>query len=364
MEDFLVIGGGLIGLLTARELDAAGARVRLLERGTIGRGSSWAGGGILSPLHPWRYPNPVTELARWSQHAYRSLCETLRLKSGIDPQWTESGMLMLDVHDVPDALQWAAVFGYMLEPLDAERASTVEPALARVDGRSVWMPHVAQVRNPRLLKAVRSDLEQRGMPLLEGNEVTGLRIRGGRITGAETTQGTVEAANVVVASGAWSAELLREAGQMPAVEPVRGQMLLFRTEPGTVTRIVLRGERYIIPRRDGHVLVGSTMERVGFDPRVTDDAREELTAFAGQTVGALAAARLERHWAGLRPGSPTGVPYIGPHPEIDGLFVNAGQYRNGVVTAPASARLLADLALGRDPVLDPAPFAWDAPRHP
>jgi glycine oxidase len=144
---------------------------------------------------------------------------------------------------------------------------------------------------------------------------------------------------------------------MPPVHPVKGQMLLLRGEPGAVQRIVLGETRYVIPRRDGRVLVGSTMENADFDKTPTELAKQSLLASARELIPLLGDYRLERHWAGLRPGSPAGVPFIGPHPELEGLFFNAGHYRNGVVMGPASARLVADLLLGREPILNPALFS-------
>ena len=133
-------------------------------------------------------------------------------------------------------------------------------------------------------------------------------------------------------------------------------MLLFRGPVGLVRRIVLSRDRYVIPRRDGRVLVGSTLEHVEFDKSTTPAARAELHREALRLIPALADCAVEHHWAGLRPGSPIGVPFVGEHPRIQGLYVNAGHYRNGVVLGPASARLLADQMLGRTPALDPAPY--------
>jgi glycine oxidase len=139
-------------------------------------------------------------------------------------------------------------------------------------------------------------------------------------------------------------------------------MLLFRAAPGTISRMVLEDARYIIPRRDGRTLFGSTLEDVGFEKRTTPEARDELYALATERFPVLKGLPIEAHWAGLRPSSPAGVPYIGRHPEIEGLFINTGHFRNGIVLGPASARLAADLILGRTPILDPAPYAWNAPR--
>ncbi|WP_338055862.1 glycine oxidase ThiO [Sulfurivermis fontis] len=351
----MVVGGGVIGLLSARELASGGCRVRLLEMNGVGRASSWAGGGILSPLYPWRYPDPVTELARWSQAAYPELAERLRDEGGIDPEWTRNGMLMLDTSDQVQARSWAERFGYRLELLDGVGLRQCEPALADGDA-ALWMADVAQVRNPRLVRAVRHALVKQGGLIEEGCEVTELLVRGGRVAGVRTMRGDFSADVVVMAAGAWSGRLLAELAVRPEIRPVRGQMLLFRGPPGLVSRIILGPRHYVIPRRDGRVLVGSTMEEVGFDSTTTAAAREELLAAAVGLVPALAACELERHWAGLRPGSPDGVPYIGEHPEVAGLYLNSGHFRNGVVLAPASARLLADLVLGRAPLLDPAAY--------
>jgi len=353
--DVVVIGGGLIGLLTARELSAAGASVTVLERGQPGRESSWAGGGILSPLYPWRYPDPVSELARWSQGVYPELCRALAA-TGIDPEWTRSGMLLLDGQREP-AGQWSTRFGYPLETPSGDDVARLEPALAGpFEGGLLRLPTVAQVRNPRLLTALRRDLVARGVRIHAHRAVRGLRQEGGRVTAVETDAGPVAAGAAVLAAGAWSAEV---AGGLPVplpVRPVRGQMLLFRTPPGTLRHIVLDRGRYLIPRRDGRILAGSTMEEVGFDTGTTAPARAGIMRFARQRLPELAHCPIEWQWSGLRPGSPSGVPFIGPYPGIGGLFLNTGHFRNGVVMGPASARLLVDLVTGRPPILEPGPY--------
>lgn len=360
--DCIIIGGGLIGMLTARELALAGLSVTVVERGRAGAEASWAGGGILSPLYPWRYGDAVSALAQWSQERYQALSEALAEESGVDPQWTRSGLLMLGAAQAREAATWAARFGAEIERLDAPATTQCEPALAAVQTDALWMPRVAQVRNPRLVKALRGSIVHAGVTLKEDTPVTDLLLDHGQIRGVRTAAGTISAPRVVIAGGAWSAALVAVTGVEIAVEPVRGQMIVFDARPGLLRHVVMHEGRYLIPRRDGHVLAGSTLEYVGFDKSTTDTALAELRAVACRLVPELARFDIERQWSGLRPGSPAGVPFIGAIEAVDGLFVNAGHFRNGVVLAPASVRLLADLVLGRRPILDPAPYRPSTPR--
>lgn len=361
MSDILVIGGGIIGLLTARELVQAGAQVTLVEMGETGREASWAGGGIISPLYPWRYRDSVTALASWSQHIYPSLCTELHDETGIDPELTRNGLLILDMEELDQALAWAGRHQAEIEILDAERLHADEPDLGPRPARSMLMPAVAQVRNPRLVKSARRALEGR-IVLREQEEVLELLVEQGRVRGVRTDKGEIQADQVVICAGAWTAKLLEQLGSQPEIEPVRGQMILFLARPGEISHITLYRDRYVIPRRDGHILIGSTMERTGFVKATTAEAKEELYRSAVELFPILKRTPIENHWSGLRPGSPSGVPYIGAYPGIEGIYLNAGHYRNGVVTGPASARLMADLILGREPILDPAPYALEAER--
>jgi glycine oxidase len=357
--DCIVVGGGLLGLLTARALSHAGAKVVLLERGETGRESSWAGGGIVSPLVPWDYPDAVSALVSWSQQHYPVLARELGEETGIDVEWTRSGLLMVDVALDPLIESWAERRHCRLQSLDGVQAKSLEPGLADDFRSSILLPDVGQIRNPRLCKALRRSLDLRGVDIHENTPVLGFMTQGDTLRGVRTATGEYPAERVVITAGAWSAQLLKETGLDLPVKPVRGQMIQFQAPPGLLKHIVLYRNHYLIPRLDGLILAGSTLEYTGFDKETTVEARDELQRAATTLVPALSECELVRQWAGLRPGSPEGVPFIGEHPRIRGLFVNAGHFRNGVVMAPASVQLLLELMRKQPRFTDSSPYVID-----
>lgn len=353
MSDILVIGGGIIGMLTARELSLAGMKVTIIEQGVAGHESSWAGGGIISPLYPWRYPDAVSALAKWGQAFYPELIEEINAGTGLDAELVQSGLLVL-ADEQEQALAWAEKWQSNLQVIDTQEIIDVEPELSPglAKNKAIWMPDVYQVRNPRLVKVTKKYLLKQGVKFLEQTEVTGFITQASKVTGVKASSGEILADKVLLAGGAWSARLLKNMHINIEVEPVKGQMILFKSNPGKIKRITLSQDRYVIPRKDGRVLVGSTLEHTGFKKEITSSAREELMAEAFRIIPALQEAEIEHHWAGLRPGSTTGIPYICAIPEMEGLYLNTGHFRNGVVLGPASGRLMSDLILKKQPILD------------
>ncbi|WP_053269963.1 glycine oxidase ThiO [Pseudomonas chlororaphis] len=357
-QQVVIVGGGVIGLLTAFNLASAGQQVVLLERSNVGQESSWAGGGIVSPLYPWRYSPAVTALAHWSQDFYPQLAERLFATTGVDPEVHTTGLYWLDLDDEAEALDWARREQRPLSAVDISVAHDAVPVLGGGFSRAIYMADVANVRNPRLVKSLKAALSALpAVTIHEHCEVSGFIREGERVLGVQTSLGEIHGDQVVLAAGAWSGELLKSLGLALPVEPVKGQMILYKCASDFLSCMVLAKGRYAIPRRDGHILIGSTLEHEGFDKTPTSSALESLKASAIELIPALAQAEVVGHWAGLRPGSPEGIPYIGPVPGLEGLWLNCGHYRNGLVLAPASCQLFTDLMLGREPIIDPAPYA-------
>jgi glycine oxidase len=355
--DVIIIGGGVAGLMSARELAEAGLRVTLLERQALAKESSWAGGGILSPLLPWHTPAPITALCRWSQAAYPLLAEALHQRTGTDPEWLKSGLLFCNCDDFALAHRWAEDNASQFDVLSKHEVMALEPQIYAPLINPVCLPDIAQVRNPRLLRALRQDLILRGVELREYHSVENIKIDRGQVTYLSSCDERFTADSYIVTAGAWSGLLMRNAG-LPTlpVEPVKGEMIIFNAPPGLLKHMVISQGNYLIPRKDGKILAGSSVKHVQFNKSVTEATRQNLQEFAYNLLPPLRECPIEKHWAGLRPGSPNGIPTIGQHPDITNLYFNTGHFRNGFVMAPASAHLLADHVLGRPPIVSPAPY--------
>lgn len=343
LYDCLVIGGGVVGLMAARVLLHAGLKVAVIEKGTTGMESSWAGGGILSPLSPWHDTGALQGLIDQSLRLYPGIVEELQTNTGIDPEWQKSGMLVFAIDTREEELlrTWAVSGDIPLDVCSREQLSVLEPGVNTRFDRAFYLPEIFQVRNPFLLKALHKYLVNRGVDIHEQTEVKRLLVENNRMQGVGTTRGNFLADITVLATGAWGSCLL----DTLEIKPVRGQMLCYQARPGYLNHILLKNGLYIIPRRDGHLLVGSTLEDVGFDKSTTNEARTLLVKGAGELLPETCNFPLVGHWAGLRPATRTRNPYICAYPGIEGLYLNIGHYRNGLLLAPASATMLADIIL-------------------
>ncbi|MDR2218986.1 MAG: FAD-dependent oxidoreductase [Methylobacillus sp.] len=325
-----IIGAGAIGCLTALTFASHGWNVTLIDRSRLGGEASWAGGGILFPLLPWNYPDEVNEFVFAGTSRYAALCAELRDTTGIDPEYSECGMRIFPEFDAR-ALAWCQAHGIPAE----------------LQNETLLLPKVAQARNPRLLAALKARLLALGVTLREHTELLPLQSETRRITAWQSKDGQRFSSDIyVVAAGAWSAPLLGEFAADVPIKPMRGQMLLYKLESPVFTEILYREDFYLVPRRDGHVLAGSTMEDVGFDKSATVEAGEALARKAAALLPALKHAPIVQHWSGLRPGSPDNIPLIGRHAGFDNLYLNTGHFRYGVTMAPVSAERLFEQVAG------------------
>lgn len=261
--------------------------------------------------------------------------------------------------DNSSAEAWCARHSVTLQRV---RSHEIAPALA-CDEDALWLPEIWQVRNPRLLQALITSAKQSGAIIIENAEVRDWKVEHGRVQSVTTSHSDeYSAACYIVTAGAWSRQLLREYGSKLEIWPVRGQILLFKLPPGMLSTIVLREPEdfYLIPRRDGHILAGSTVEEAGFNKETTHQAREALLAKARALLPALTEEMLVGHWAGLRPGSLGNIPVIDRHPDIENLYLNSGHYRYGVTMAPGSALILSNMILDQPQPLDITPYRWPA----
>jgi len=367
--DVIIVGGGVIGCAIAYNLAQAGARVTILERGEVGGEASGASAGILAPLELSLERGPLLDLCLASLELHPSLADTLRDETGIDVEYLRSGILRVALtdEDADDlrALVERQVVGEVMEWVDAEALRRLEPRLAAARG-GVYSPQYHQVNAHRLTQALAQGAIARGAALRQGVAVTGFVTSGSRVTGVRTGEGRMVAGHVVIAAGSWTGALGRRLGVSLPVKPMRGQMLAF-PDSSSPLRHILLGEDggYLAPKANGFLFVGATVEDVGFRKNTTAKGLAGLRRMAATLVPSLVYAEVASDWAGLRPGSPDGLPIFGPVPGWEGLSVASGHFRKGILLAPITGRLMAQwLTQGRTDIplepFSPARFAASA----
>ena len=332
-QKIVVVGGGIVGCLTALNLAQRGCQVTVVERNQIAAQtsgeSSWAGAGILFPLLPWFYKDAVNQLAMAGANLYPTICDELKRETGIDPEYTQSGIQIQPPFDETAAIDWCK--SYQI------------PIFKNSNG--LLLPTIAQVRPPNLLQALKQRLIQQNVALLENTQLQPLQ-NVQKIDGWKANNGAVLAADAyVVTSGAWSFELLKDTAAGLNIKPMRGQILLYdlSSHQDLPANIIYQDGFYLVLRRDGYLLAGSTLEDVGFDTTTTETMRQQLQIKAEQVMPSLKYAAIRKHWSGLRPGTPDNLPTIAQHPSIKNLYLNTGHFRYGLTMAPASAAKIVEL---------------------
>jgi len=371
-----VVGGGVVGLTLARALARRQRRVVLIERGAVGAEASWAAGGMLAPQSEADASDPFFELACASRDAYPAFAETLLAETGIDIELDRTGTLYLAFDEQDEAgierrYAWQRRAGLAVEYLTATEACALEPQLSTRVRAALRLPRDGQVENRRLLLALKRALEVYGVRVFEQTPTTALRVENGCVVGVETARGFVGADAFVMACGAWASLVpfeftparLSDESIVPTVEPVRGQMLCFDARPPLTQHVLYSPRGYLVPRRDGRMLAGSTSERAGFTRAVTAAGLQAITTHALEIAPAVAELPLVDAWSGLRPHGANDWPVLGASTEVPNLFFAVGHYRNGILLAPHTADLLAELIVTHNTPRALAPFAPASPRR-
>jgi glycine oxidase len=341
-----VAGAGVIGLTTAYCLAKEGTSVIVCDQGQTGMESSWAGAGILPPSDLEHAQFPVDRLRAMSGAIFPALSEELKARTGIDNGYARCGGIeFLGSVGHGEADEWYGL-GVATNHLTEKDVRSLEPAVASGLGDALLVPGMAQLRNPRHLRALKAACLDTGkITFFENTPVECVMVDAGHVKGVRAAGEVLEGRRVLLAAGAWTDRLLTPFDCHLNIAPVRGQIAL--VNPGRVLfrRILLWGSRYLVPRLDGRVLIGSTEEHAGYDKTTTAQGIEGLLALGMKLVPALAQATVEKMWAGLRPGSRDGLPFLGAVPGVEGLFVAAGHFRAGIQLSPGTAQVMKEMIL-------------------
>ncbi len=369
-HDVLIIGGGVVGLSLAWELAQHGAKVCVVDRGEMGREASWAGAGMVPPGPPrsqWEAATPLEQMAGLSSELHRHWSPLLLDQTGIDNEYSACGALRLAETSAEAAVlrqqidRWKEL-GIECHELESLQLSEIEPRLAAPAGRfdaAFLLPAETQIRNPRHLRALLAACRLAGVELRPDTAVRELRTEGDRVTAATSDEGLLVAEQFCLTAGCWTGQLAKPLGLDLPVKPIRGQIVLLVGDRMLLSRNVYVGLRYLAPRRDGRVLIGSTMEDVGFVKENPPEAVDNLLSFARQLVPALAELPLETCWSGLRPGTPDGKPYLGRAGRWKNTWVATGHFRAGLQLSPATAVVMRSLILGQDSPIDVSALGVD-----
>lgn len=350
--EILIIGGGVIGLAMARELHKQGVgNIGVVEKGAVGREASYAAGGMLAAQAETDRQDDFFELCRESRNLYPALAESLLDETGIDIELEQSGTFYLafndhDAQEIRKRYEWQKAAGLRVEQIDRRAILEAEPLVSPEVFEGLYFPDDWQVENRKLLAAFERYARLNRIRIYDQTEVLNLVTENGKLTLVETNNGLFASEKVILASGAWTS-LIKAAGEniRMDVQPIRGQMIGFQMLERQLRHIIYSPQGYVIPRLDGRILAGATTEDVGFDNQTTEAGVESILKNSVEIVPSLGKLGLSDKWPGLRPYATDGLPILGAIPEIENLFVATAHYRNGILLAPITAKLMADLVV-------------------
>ncbi len=357
--DVIIIGGGIIGCAIAYNLAKRDVKPLVIDKATrVGTEASWAGAGILTSHASTNEPYPT--LCRASLTRYPTLAEELRAETQIDIEFIRSGTLSVFFNQTEAAgliglADRRVKRGFSAEVLTAEEAWQLAPALAKSIAGAVLFPEDAHVRNPKMVKALAKGAAKLGARFRLGNPVTNFVKEDEHVIGVIVNGETLYADTFVIAAGCWAGTLIDQLGVPIQVEPVRGQIVLVETMPPPLQHIIDGLGIYIVPRADGRILLGATVEYVGYDKTATVDGAKQMIDAGVAIAPQLANAAFVQTWAGLRPYVKKG-PILGYLPGYDNVALATGHFKNGILLAPITGQLIAELLTTGEPSLSLQPF--------
>ncbi|GAB6936079.1 MAG: glycine oxidase ThiO [Bacillota bacterium] len=360
--DVVIVGGGIIGCAIAYSLAKDGTRVTIVERDTVGAHASSAAAGMLGAQVETTHPGPFVSLCLESRARFARLADELYAVTGIDVELNRAGLLRLaQSEEERQALlaraEWQRAFGESAEWLDGSALRDMEPAVSDAVVGALSIPGDHQVNAAKLTRAFAEAAVRSGARIVEHSAVERFLMDGKRVVGVETETGVHRAEWTVLAAGAWSGVLGRRLGLRLPVGPVKGESLSVTLPAVPFRKTLFAHGCYLVPKQGGRVVIGATEVHAGFDRTVTLKALAKLGAAAKALVPALAEATFERAWASVRPHSADGLPFLGTVEGHPGLVVATGHFRNGILLAPITGELIAELIrTGQTPVLL-APFS-------
>ncbi|WP_241236311.1 glycine oxidase ThiO [Brevibacillus marinus] len=346
-SDCLVVGGGIIGLSLAYELAGRGLQVALVEQANLGGQASAAAAGILGPLQEFDQPGPLLDLGLASLALYPQWVEEVREVGGVDPQLMLEGILRVAMNEQEEAqlrerYAWQKAAGCRVEWLDAQQLRQLEPELAASARAALYSAEEGNVNNQMLLMALAAACRRRGVRLLPGTVAIGAITSGRRVLGIETTAGACHAAQTVITAGAWASVIARWLSVDLPIRPVRGQVAAVSSEEVSLRRVIFGYGGYLVPKKDGRIVLGATEDEAGFRQGVTLGGLAAVLNGALPYVPKLKQAPFLAAWSGLRPATADGLPLLGPLPGWDGIAVASGHFRNGILLSPITAKRMAD----------------------